>query len=372
MLPPRLIPAACLLASLSCSSTQKAVKIKVPKAPLAAHAGVQAAMERHVRAAHEVRNAVDAGEGDFQARQLRESLVNRPGDLDTRLRLAARYEELGMPELAIEHYRLTAERFPAEVTPQLRLARALHRKGHSAEAAAVLEAYVSAYPEAPAEVHSWAGIARDSLGHHKVAEQHHRDALEHARASAAYLRNNLGQNLALQERGPEAVSEFRAALELEPANLLARNNLAISLAADPAESAQLFQAGTDDPATAHSNLAAILIEKGRYAEARKELNLALGYKPDHREALSNLTIVSDLDGKPATMLLAKQTDPAAATRGGGRKAGGWSRVGRAVARVFTTSDTRPGSQSATVGSVPPARKKAKAERVKATHTRNSE
>ena len=330
-------------------------------------------MERHVDIAHEIRNAVDAGEGDFQARQLRESLVNRPGDLDTRLRLAARYEELGMPELAIEHYRLAAERFPAEVTPQLRLARALHQKGRSAEAAAVLEAYVSAYPEAPAEAHSWAGIVRDSLGHHKVAEQHHRDALEHSRAPVAYLRNNLGQNLVLQERGAESVSEFRAALELEPANLLARNNLAISLAADPAESAQLFQAGTDDPATAHSNLAAILIEKGRYAEARKELNLALGYKPDHREALSNLVIVSDLDGKPATLLLAKQSDRVA-TRGGGRTAStGWSKVGRALARVFTASETRRPEQSAAVGSssVSPTKKKAKAERVKATHTRNS-
>ena len=370
MLPPRLIPAACLLASVSCSSTHKAAKIKVPVAPVASRAGVKAAMERHVVIANEIRNAVDAGEGDFEARQLRERLVNRPGDLETRLRLAARYEELDMPELAIEHYRLASERFPAEVAPQLRLARALHRKGHSAEAAAGLESYLSAYPEAPAEIHSWAGIIRDSLGHHKVAEQHHRDALERS-ASAAYLHNNLGQSLALQERGAEAATEFRAALDLEPANLLARNNLAITLAADPTESAQVFQAGTSDPATAHSNLAAILIEKGRYAEARKELNLALGYKPDHQAALNNLMIVSDLDGKPATMLMAKGAK-AAATVGSGVTPSSWSRMGRAIARVFTTSETRRPEQSASANGVPPSKKKVKAERVKATHTRNSE
>ncbi len=369
MLPPRLIAAACLLASISCSSTQNAAKIKIPVAPVASRAGVKAAMERHVGVAHEIRNAVDAGEGDFEARQLRERLVNRPGDLETRLRLAARYEELDMPELAIEHYRLATERFPAEAAPQLRLARALHHKGHSAEAAAGLESYLSAYPEAPAEVHSWAGIIRDSLGHHKVAEQHHRDALERS-ASAAYLRNNLGQNLALQERGVEAASEYRAALDLEPSNLLARNNLAIALAADPAEAANVFQAGTSDPATAHNNLAAILIEKGRYPEARKELNLALAYKPDHRAALSNLMVVSDLDGKPATMLLAKRKE-AAAPAGGGRTPSGWSRVSRAIARVFTTSETRRPEQASTSG-MPPSKKKAKAERVKASHTRNSE
>lgn len=335
MLPSRLIPAACLLASVACSSSPKVAKIKPPKAPVASPSGVQAAMERQVRVAHEVRNAVDAGEGDFEARQLRERLVGNPGDLDTRLRLAARYEAIDMPELAMEHYRLAAERFPSEATPQIRLARALHQKGRTHDAAAIIEAYLAAYPEAPTEAHSWAGILRDALGHHKVAEQHHRDALERS-ANAAYLRNNLGQNLAMQTKGEEAVSQFRAALDLEPSNVLARNNLAIALAANPTEAARVFESGTDDPATAHSNLAAILIEQARYEEARKELNLALGYKPEHRAALANLALVSDLDGKPAQMLLSGQTRAAAGKATGN----GWGRFGRALAKVFTTSETR--------------------------------
>jgi hypothetical protein len=53
-----------------------------------------------------------------------------------------------------------------------------------------------------------------------------------------------------------------------------------------------------DPATAHSNLAAVLIEQGQYQQARAELNIALGYRNDHPAALSNLQLVSELDGKP--------------------------------------------------------------------------
>ena len=56
-----------------------------------------------------------------------------------------------------------------------------------------------------------------------------------------------------------------------------------------------------DPATAHSNMAALLIEQARYAEARKELDLALGYNRNHAAALSNLKLVSELDGKPAVI-----------------------------------------------------------------------
>lgn len=342
MTPRCLLTLAGVLVSLSsCSSAHKNVRVIPPAA------GVRAAMERHVRLAQEVRNAVDAGEGDFEARQLRERLVANPGDVEIRLRLAARYEDLDMPELAIEHYRLAAERFPAESTPQIRLARALHGKGRTAEAAASIETYLGAYPEAPAEAHSWAGILRDALGHQRAAEHHHRDALERS-ASSAYLHNNLGQNLTIQKRENEAAAEFRAAIELEPSNVTARNNLALLLAAaDPAQAGQVIESGTDDPATKHNNLAAILIDQGRYEEARRELNLALGYKPDHMAALANLSLVSELDGKPA------RVEPA----NGGSGSGGLRKLRRAFAKVFTASETRPPEQSADVK--PPARVKVK-------------
>jgi Tetratricopeptide repeat. len=55
------------------------------------------------------------------------------------------------------------------------------------------------------------------------------------------------------------------------------------------------------PATAHNNLAAVLMEQGRYEEARKELKIALGYNKDHAAALRNLLLISDLDGNPISM-----------------------------------------------------------------------
>ena len=58
---------------------------------------------------------------------------------------------------------------------------------------------------------------------------------------------------------------------------------------------------SSDPATAHNNLAAVWIEKGNYAEARRELDLAFGYNRAHPAALRNLDLVARLDGSPATL-----------------------------------------------------------------------
>jgi len=55
------------------------------------------------------------------------------------------------------------------------------------------------------------------------------------------------------------------------------------------------------PPRPHSNMAALLIEQGKYAEARQELDLALGYNRANAAALSNLKLVSELDGKPAVI-----------------------------------------------------------------------
>ena len=89
---------------------------------------------------------------------------------------------------------------------------------------------------------------------------------------------------------------------------------------------------TSDPATAHNNLAAVWIEKGNYADARRELDLALGYNRAHPAALRNLELVARLDAKPAT-LKAKPLDTPA-TR--------WQRFRVGVRRLFVgpLNDTR--------------------------------
>ena len=137
--------------------------------------------------------------------------------------------------------------------------------------------------------------ARGPLG-----EPAHRKAVELAPGQDT-LHNNLGYNLLMQKKSEEAAAEFREALRLNPASLVARNNLGLALANSNAAQAVATWQSAADPATAHNNLAAVWIEKGNYAEARKELDIALGYNKSHPAALKNLELVSRLDGKPAAV-----------------------------------------------------------------------
>jgi hypothetical protein len=43
------------------------------------------------------------------------------------------------------------------------------------------------------------------------------------------------------------------------------------------------------------------MEKGNYAEAQKELEVALGYNRAHSAALKNLELLARLEGLPATL-----------------------------------------------------------------------
>jgi tetratricopeptide (TPR) repeat protein len=83
---------------------------------------------------------------------------------------------------------------------------------------------------------------------------------------------------------------------------VARNNLGLALAhlGETGQALANWQSASD-PATAHNNLAAVLMEKGNYANARKELEIALGYNNAYPAALKNLELVSRLDGQPASM-----------------------------------------------------------------------
>jgi hypothetical protein len=56
-----------------------------------------------------------------------------------------------------------------------------------------------------------------------------------------------------------------------------------------------------DPAVAHNNLAAVLMEQGRYSDARTELEAALGSRRDFPQALANLQLLAAADGQPATL-----------------------------------------------------------------------
>ncbi|MEK7404858.1 MAG: tetratricopeptide repeat protein [Acidobacteriota bacterium] len=293
---------------LGCAPRSRQVGRPIPPA-----SGVAVTFQRQVI------NAVDAGEGDLVVRTLRERMAAEPGNLQVRLELARRYRESGFPEIALEHCRLAAARFPDSAEVQTELARSLRGLGLSAEAAQGLEEFLGSHPRSWPQASAWLGILRDELGQWREGEAAHRAALALA-PDLDYLHNNLGYNLLQQGRVAEAETEFRRALALRPDSKVARNNLGMAMAARREQAlGELRAAG--DPATAHNNLACALIEQGRYAEARKELDLALGYTRNHPAALRNLSLLAELDGQPVAAPLKPH------------RPGGWSRFWSAVWRV---------------------------------------
>jgi len=267
-----------------------------PGAPAVAPATAKTVWDRQIQ------RAADAGEGDYELRVLRERVAGDANNVAVRIDLAKAYRQRGYPDVALEICRLAAARFPESSEAQLALVRALHDADRRGEALEVAQAYVKGHPQAPPEYQSWLGILADESGHWADGEAHHRQALEQSPGSDA-LHNNLGYNLLMQKKNDEAAGEFRAALRLKPDSQVARNNLGLALAPNNAAEAVANWKTASDSATAHNNLAAVWIEKKDYAQARKELEIALSYNSMHPAALRNLELVSRLDGKPPAITL---------------------------------------------------------------------
>jgi len=257
---------------------------------------VSAIMERQVK------NAVDAGEGDIEAKLLRQRLAANASDLDARILLARLYYRRGLPDLALEHYRMAAALFPDSALVASELAKILREMGEPEAALKTLKDFKA---KVTWELFSLEGILEDELGRFDLGEKEHRAALalDPGRSS---LHNNLGYNLLLQGRPETAALEFRRAIEIDPRSVIAHNNLGATLASQPSEALAEMRRSTQ-PAVAHNNLAAVLIEQGRYAEARAELASALSFRRDFPEAIANLKLVAERDGQPATVRVARKT-----------------------------------------------------------------
>jgi tetratricopeptide (TPR) repeat protein len=310
MKPATLPTAALALLSAACTHTP-VVKTVAPPAPPAL-----TVWDRQVR------NAIDAGEGDLAFKQLREKVAAEPDNIAARLDLAKAYRERGYHEIALEISRLAVTRFPESGPAQLSLIRDLRDVNRRAEAISTLEAFLQAHPQTVAEYYSWLGILRDESSLWPLGEPAHRKAIELSPATD-YLHNNLGYNLFMQRRHAEAVAEFREALRLNPASELARNNLGLAFAnSNAAAQAVANWQSTSGPASAHNNLAVVWMEKGNYADARKELELALSYDKTNASVLKNLDLVGRMSGTPAAVAL--QSPPA--TR--------WTRMKKSVKHLF--------------------------------------
>ena len=251
----------------------------------------------------QIRNAQDAGDGDYALRTLRERVAADPDNIPVRLELAKAYQQRGYPDVSLEMCRLTVARFPQSAEAQLALVRALHDMQRRDEAVAGLETFLKAHPQSSPEYASWLGILRDEAGQWAEAEAAHRQAVA-AAPTADSLHNNLGYNLLLQKKYEAAAEEFHQALKLNSHSDLARNNLGLALAnLGQTDQALVNWQAASDPATAHNNLAAFFIEQGKYPEARQQLQIALSYNNSHSAALQNLELVSRLDGQAATLTL---------------------------------------------------------------------
>ncbi len=244
----------------------------------------------------QVHNAVDAGEGDYEARQLRVRLDADPANTALRLELARHYQAKGFPDIAIEHCRIACERAPESVEAHVALAKVLRDDKRPEEGAAELTRFAAGHGE-NVEVQAWLGVLRDDTGDWAGAEPAHRKAVSLA-PNRDDLHNNLGYCLLQLGKKTEAADEFRAALKINPQSVFARNNLGLALAENTNEAILHWQS-VATPADAHSNMAAVLIEQGKYPEARREIALALGYNRQHLPALNNLRLVSELDGRAA-------------------------------------------------------------------------
>jgi Flp pilus assembly protein TadD len=248
-----------------------------------------------------VQNAADAGDGDLEARALRQRLAANAQDLDARMSLALRYSQRGFPDLALEHYRFAAVQFPDSIPVTLALGKMLRQMGQTEQALAAVQAGLARHPGGNWELFSLEGILEDDRREFQAAEQAHRAALA-LNPKQATLYNNLGYNLLLQGKPEAAAAEFHRSLEMDPRSQIAHNNLAAALAAESRyqEALQEWQR-VADPAVAHNNLATTLIEQGRYAEARTELEYALAIRRNFPAAAANLRLVAAKDGRPATV-----------------------------------------------------------------------
>ena len=256
----------------------------------------------------QIRNAIDAGDGDLLTRSLRQKVVAEPMNVEARLALGAAYERQGADELAIEHYRIATIQNGSE-TAASRLGRTLDRLGESEQALQVLVQFCDSHAGASSGILSELGILQDEMSKLTAGEHYHRRALAAALVENApgqdALHNNLGYNLVIQKQFSEAEAQLRTALELNPRSETARNNLAFALSSSPvATTAQVNEAilqwqSLSGPAAAHNNLAAVYLEQGRYPEARRELERAIGFDGSHGAALKNLESLAAMDGKPA-------------------------------------------------------------------------
>jgi tetratricopeptide (TPR) repeat protein len=129
-------------------------------------------------------------------------------------------------------------------------------------------------------------------GRHDAAIAEWNKALE-LNPGDAKANNNLGIALAAKGRFDEAIAHYRKAVEVSPGYAKAHNNLGVALAGKGSldeAAAEFRKAAEADPeyADAHNNLGRALAEKGMREEALAHFRKAVEINPNYAEAHINL------------------------------------------------------------------------------------
>jgi len=234
--------------------------------------------------------AFDPLTGDQRIQKLQAHLKSNSQDFAARLELATIYENYGLYDNAFDEYMQTLNTSPSEPAA-LGLGRVSRTIARSVEALPLVEAFAAIHPSAD----SWneVGLLYDAAGNLKAGEIAFRNSILQDEASDR-SHNNLGYNLLLQNDTAAAEVEFRRALELNPKSATTRNNLGVVLArrGDLAGALDQFQSAAD-AATAHNNLAVVLLEAGQYEQSRQELVKALAIRHYFAPALANFKLVQE-------------------------------------------------------------------------------
>jgi tetratricopeptide (TPR) repeat protein len=202
-----------------------------------------------------------------------ESAVARRPQGRARFALATEYISAGRHDDAIAQLREAVRDYP---DARAGLGAELFLTGHQGEAVSVLDPFIRANPSNPNRIPA---------------------------------RIIVGQALLLQNRLDEGTRQFRAILDLDPANVAANQGLATAArlrAARLLERGNVTQAAVDarealrlnpGDAEAHNIMGVALAAQGQLDEAIKEFQEALRLEPQHQQATSNLARAMALTGR---------------------------------------------------------------------------
>jgi len=257
--------------------------------------------DRSIRAVFksQAAGAFNARTDDTRIRALESRLKVSAEDISARLELAAAFEGYRLYDDALAHYtealRLSTAATGAGGTraqiSMFGIVRCQQALGRAWQAIPLLEQFLRDAPSAAA----WNALAllRDASGEFAAAEEAYRQAVSFDPSSDLF-HNNLGYNLMLQNKSGDAGVEFRRALELNPKSAITHNNFGMLLArsGELHSAFEQFQFAAD-AATAHNNLAVVLMEIGKYEQSRDELTKALAVRRNFGPALANFKVVQE-------------------------------------------------------------------------------